>query len=130
MIPAYAQLNAASTIVVGRDYGTSRFWRNGGVANRISRSSPVPVIVLPTSAPVGPAAPVSLKRIMVAVDFNVASAIGVRVTDYQPPTLRQDLASEEETVDAHASAVSTYEVTPGSRGDQAIGDVAITWWSA
>jgi nucleotide-binding universal stress UspA family protein len=78
VIPAYAQLNAASTIVVGRDYGTSRFWRNGAIANRISRSSPVPVIVLPASAPAGPAAPVSLKRIMVAVDFNVASAIGVR----------------------------------------------------
>ena len=78
VIPAYAQLNAAKTIVVGRNYGTSGFWRNGAVANRISRSSPVPVIVLPTSAPVEPVAPLSLKRIMVAVDFNVASAIGVR----------------------------------------------------
>lgn len=78
VIPAYAQLNAASTVVVSRNYGTSSFWRNGAVANRISRSSPVPVIVLPSSAPVEPAAPWSLKRIMVAVDFNVASAFGVR----------------------------------------------------
>jgi nucleotide-binding universal stress UspA family protein len=76
VIPAYAQLNAASTIVVGRNYGTSSFWRNGAVANRISRSSPVPVIVLPSSAPLALAA--SLKRIMVAVDFNVASAVGLR----------------------------------------------------
>jgi nucleotide-binding universal stress UspA family protein len=81
VIPAYAQLNAASMIVVSRNYGTPSFWRNSALANRISRSSPVPVIVLPSSAPVepaAPAAPLSLKRIMVAVDFNVASAIGVR----------------------------------------------------
>jgi nucleotide-binding universal stress UspA family protein len=77
VIPAYAQLNAASTIVVSRNYGTSSFWRSGAIASRIGRSSPVPVIVLPTSAPVEPVAP-SLKHIMVAVDFNVASAIGVR----------------------------------------------------
>jgi nucleotide-binding universal stress UspA family protein len=68
VIPAYAQLNAASTVVVSRNYGTSSFWRNGAVASRIGRSSPVPVIVLPTSAPVEPAAPLSLKRIMVAVE--------------------------------------------------------------
>jgi nucleotide-binding universal stress UspA family protein len=78
VIPAYAQLNAASTVVVSRNYETSSFWRNGAVANRICRSSPVPVIVLPTSAPIAPAASLSLKHIMVAVDFNVASAIGVR----------------------------------------------------
>jgi nucleotide-binding universal stress UspA family protein len=80
VIPAHAQLHAARTIVVGRDYGTSRFWRNGGVASRISRSSPVPVLVLPAprARSVERAAPLSLHRIMVAVDFNVASAVALR----------------------------------------------------
>jgi nucleotide-binding universal stress UspA family protein len=79
VIPAYAQLHAARAIVVGRNYGTSNFWRNGSLVSRISRSSPVPVVVLPTpAASVEPAAPLSLKRIMVAVDFNVASAVALR----------------------------------------------------
>lgn len=80
VIPAHAQLNAALAIVVGRDYGTSRFWRNGAVASRMSRSSPVPVFVLPApgARSVERAAPLSLHRIMVAVDFNVASVVALR----------------------------------------------------
>jgi nucleotide-binding universal stress UspA family protein len=79
VVPAYAQLHAASLIVLGRNYGTSRLWRTSAVASRVSRSSPVPVIVVPTR-PAGtervPTWP--LKRIVAAVDFTVASAIALR----------------------------------------------------
>lgn len=76
VIPAYAQLNGASLIVVGQHYGSSRFWRNSGGASRLSRSSPVPVLLVP--ARIDAASRVSLNRIVAAVDFTVASAIALR----------------------------------------------------
>lgn len=76
VIPAYAQLNEARLIVVRRHYGSPRFWHNSVVVGRLSRSSPVPVVVLP--APGGAAAGMSLNRIVAAVDFTVASAIALR----------------------------------------------------
>jgi nucleotide-binding universal stress UspA family protein len=75
VIPAYAQLNAASLIVVGHRYGSSRLWRNSGVASRLSRSSPVPVLVVPA---LEPAAVNRVSRILAAVDFTVSSAIALR----------------------------------------------------
>jgi nucleotide-binding universal stress UspA family protein len=75
VIPAYAQLNAASLVVMGHHYGSSRVWRNSSVASRLSRSSPVPVLVVPV--PRDPAArPVN--RILAAVDFTVSTAIALR----------------------------------------------------
>jgi nucleotide-binding universal stress UspA family protein len=80
VIPAYAQLNAASLIVVGHHYGSSRLWRNSGVASRLSRSSPVPVLVVPA---LGEAMAPPVNRILVAVDFTVSSAIALRTaTDW------------------------------------------------
>jgi nucleotide-binding universal stress UspA family protein len=76
VIPAYAQLNGASLIIVGSRYGASRFWRNTGAASRLSRSSPVPVLVVPARRDAMAGA--SLKRIVAAVDFTVASAIALR----------------------------------------------------
>jgi nucleotide-binding universal stress UspA family protein len=76
VIAAYSQLNGVGLIVIGRNYGTSRLWRNSAVASRLSRSSPVPVLVVPPRI-VG-AARASLKRIVAAVDFTVASAIALR----------------------------------------------------
>jgi nucleotide-binding universal stress UspA family protein len=76
VIAAYAQLNGVSLIVVGGNYGTSRLWRNSAIASRLSRSSPVPVLVVPPG--ISGAARVSLKRIVAAVDFTVASAIALR----------------------------------------------------
>ena len=78
VIPAHAQLNAASVIVLGRHYGTSRLWRTSTITHRVSRSSPVPVVVVPTGRAVSEAAQLSLKRIVAAVDFRVASAIALR----------------------------------------------------
>ena len=74
VIPAYAQLIDASLVVVGYHYGSSRLWRNSSVSRRLSRSSPVPVLVVPPGAD---AAAQPLKRIVAAVDLTVASAIAL-----------------------------------------------------
>jgi nucleotide-binding universal stress UspA family protein len=74
-IPAYAQLTGASAMVVGRAYGSSRLWRSVAVASRLSRYSPVPVIVVPPGLAT-PSRP--LARIVAAVDFTVASAVALR----------------------------------------------------
>ncbi len=76
-IPAYAQLYEASVLVVERDYGSSRFWRNGRVVDAMARRSPIPLLVLPKrrtterdeSAP---------RRILTPIDFSVASAVALR----------------------------------------------------
>jgi nucleotide-binding universal stress UspA family protein len=75
VIPAYAQLIDASLVVVGYHYGSCRLWRNSSVSRRLSRSSPVPVLVVPPGAD---AAAQPLKRIVAAVDLTVASAIALR----------------------------------------------------
>jgi nucleotide-binding universal stress UspA family protein len=75
-IPAYAQLTRASMIVIGRHYGSSRFWRHSAIASRLIRSSPVPVVVIPGRGETLAAPP--LNRIVAAVDFTVASAIALQ----------------------------------------------------
>jgi nucleotide-binding universal stress UspA family protein len=75
-IPAYAQLTGATLIVVARNYGTSRLWRSIAVTSRLSRLSPVPVLVVPPR--VETTASPSPKRVVAAVDFTVASAMALR----------------------------------------------------
>ena len=75
VIPSYAQLVTASLVVVGHHYGSSRLWRNSSVSRRLSRSSPVPVLVVPVGADAEAQPP---NRIVVAVDLTVASAIALR----------------------------------------------------
>lgn len=75
-IPAYAQLAGATLIVVGRNYSTSGLWRSIAVTSRLSRLSPVPVVVIPPR--LVKTASLSLKRIVAAVDFTVGSAIALR----------------------------------------------------
>jgi nucleotide-binding universal stress UspA family protein len=75
-ISAYAQLAGASLIVVGRNYATSRFWRSTAITTRVSRRSAVPSVVVPRRiAKTGNA---SLKHVVAAVDFTVASAMALR----------------------------------------------------
>jgi nucleotide-binding universal stress UspA family protein len=75
-IAAYAQLEGASVIVVGGHYGTSRLWRSTAIASRLSRFSPVPVVVVPHRMEnTGRFSP---KRIVAAVDTTVASVLGLR----------------------------------------------------
>jgi nucleotide-binding universal stress UspA family protein len=63
-------------IVVSRNYATSRLWRSTAVTTRLSRLSPVPVVVLPRR--MKNTASVPPRRVVAAVDFTVASAIALR----------------------------------------------------
>ena len=79
-IAAYAQLVAADLIVVGRDFGSSRLWRSPRVAATVGRSAAVPVLIVPSRK----AAPRTIperpfKKVVVAMDFTVASAVALRV---------------------------------------------------
>lgn len=76
VIPAYAQLYPGSVIVVASHYGSSWFWRTSAVAADLSRTSPVPVFVIPSRG--NAEARVSWNRIIAAVDFTVASTIALR----------------------------------------------------
>jgi nucleotide-binding universal stress UspA family protein len=76
VIPAYAHLYPAGVLVVDRDYGSSRFWRNNRVVKRLARQSPIPLLVLPSRATwERHAAP---RRILMPVDFSIASAVALR----------------------------------------------------
>jgi nucleotide-binding universal stress UspA family protein len=75
VIPSYAQLVAASLVVVGYHFGSSRLWRNSSVSRRLSRFSPVPVLIVPAGADVEAQPP---NRIVAAVNLTVASVIGLR----------------------------------------------------
>ena len=77
VIPAYAQLHQASVLVVERDYGSSRFWRNGRVVDAMARRSPIPLLVLP-KRPATEREESAPRRILTPVDFSVASAVALR----------------------------------------------------
>ena len=64
---------------MSRDYGSFHFWRRAGMASRICRSAPVPVLVIPPSGR-GIATGDSLPgaEVVAATDFTVASAIALR----------------------------------------------------
>ena len=78
-IAAYAQLAMAAVIVIGRYYGSSR-WRNStGIASRLSRSTPVPVLIVPPRDPAdAPLRTGPFVSIVSAVDFTVSSAVALR----------------------------------------------------
>jgi nucleotide-binding universal stress UspA family protein len=77
VIPAYAQLYEATVLVVERDYGSSRFWRNGRVVDEMAHRSAIPLLVLPERHTTGrdESAP---RRILTPVDFSVTSAVALR----------------------------------------------------
>jgi nucleotide-binding universal stress UspA family protein len=64
-------------LVLERDYGTSRFWRNGRVVDEVARRSPIPLLVLPERQP-RERNESRLRRIVTPVDFSIASAVAVR----------------------------------------------------
>ena len=76
VIPAYAQLHQATALVVERDYGSPRFWRNGRVVDEMVRQSPVPLLVLPKRRNREREQP-GLRRILTPIDFSIASAVAL-----------------------------------------------------
>jgi len=75
-IAGYAHLRAAVLTVVDRHYGSSRLWRSTSVTSRLSRRSPIPVLVV--SRRMSNRATFSIKRIVAAVDCTVASVMSLR----------------------------------------------------
>jgi len=79
VIAAHAQLAMAAVIVIGKYYGSSRWRKSAGVASSLSRSTPVPVLIVPPQEPgnrslrTGP-----FINIVSAVDFTVSSAVALR----------------------------------------------------
>jgi nucleotide-binding universal stress UspA family protein len=76
-IPAYAQLDQPTALVVERDYGSSAFWRNVGVVDELARRSPVPLLVLPPRHTLERDT-FRLRHILTPFDFSIASAIALR----------------------------------------------------
>ena len=78
-IGAYAQLAMAAVIVIGKYYGSSRWRRSAGVASSLSRSTPVPVLIVPPQDPADGSLPTGpFINIVSAVDFTVSSAVALR----------------------------------------------------
>jgi nucleotide-binding universal stress UspA family protein len=77
VIPAYAQLHQATIMVLEHDYGTSRFWRTGRTVDEVARQSPIPLLVLP-SRQSREREDRALRRIVIPVDFSIASAVALR----------------------------------------------------
>jgi nucleotide-binding universal stress UspA family protein len=78
-IAAYAQLAMAAVIVIGKYYGSSRWRRSTGVASSLSRSTPVPVLIVPPQDPAGGSLRTGpFVNIVSAVDFTVSSAVALR----------------------------------------------------
>jgi nucleotide-binding universal stress UspA family protein len=78
-IAAQAHLVRADLIVISRDFGSSRVWRKSRVAASVGRSAPVPVLIVPSRTPAPSRAGTPFRKIVVAVDFTVASAVALRV---------------------------------------------------
>ena len=101
VIPAYAGLQQASVLVVERDYGSSRFWRNGWVVGALAGRSPIPLLVLP-KRPATEREEFAPRRILTPVDFSVASAVALRTA--------VDLARRH---DARLTLLQTLHDVPG-----------------
>ena len=79
VIAAYAQLAVAAVIVIGKYYGSPRWRRSTGVASSLSRSAPVPVLIVPPQDPADtPLRTGPFTNIVSAVDFTVSSAVALR----------------------------------------------------
>jgi nucleotide-binding universal stress UspA family protein len=87
----------ASLVVMERDYGASRWWRNASVAFRLRWSCPCPVLAVPPSRTNLSAVS---REILCAIDWTVASAMALRAA--------LDWARRHE---AHLTLVHVSEVT-------------------
>ena len=76
---AHAHLVMADLIVVGRDFGSSRLWRTSRVAATVGRSAPVPVLIVPSRKAAPSSDGMPFTKVVVAVDFTVASVVALRV---------------------------------------------------
>jgi nucleotide-binding universal stress UspA family protein len=82
-ITAHAHLVMAELIVIARDFGSSPLWRTTRVATTVGRSAHVPVLIVPSRRDAFVSKGTPFTKVVVAVDFTVASAVALRVaTDF------------------------------------------------
>jgi nucleotide-binding universal stress UspA family protein len=78
-IVAHAELLMADLIVVPRDLASPRLWRVPREAGTIGRSAGVPVLIVPSQNGKREPGSATFNKVVVAVDFTVASAVALRV---------------------------------------------------
>lgn len=76
-IRAYAQATGAELIIVNEHHGSPSWWRSSRVVDRLARSAPVPVLVLPDEFRMSEEA-LAFQEVVAAIDFTVASAVVLR----------------------------------------------------
>jgi nucleotide-binding universal stress UspA family protein len=78
IIASHVQLANARLLILGKHYGTSRWRRSTRIVNNVSRSAPVPVLVLPPQPRRSTQPLVPFRHVVSAVDLTVASAVALR----------------------------------------------------
>ena len=78
IIASYAQLAKARLLVMDKYYGTARWRRHTRIVSTLSRTAPVPVLVLPPQLGAARSTPLAFSHVVSAVDFTVSSAVAVR----------------------------------------------------
>src|SRR5688572_2197425 len=78
IIASHVQLSNARLLILGQHYGTSRWRRSTRIVSNVSRSAPVPVLVLPPQMPALKHQLHLFRRVVAAVDPTVASAVALR----------------------------------------------------
>lgn len=78
IIASYVQLTNARLLILGQHYGTSRWRRSTRIVSTVSRSAPVPVLVLPPRPAASQKRRSLFRHVVSAVDLTVASAVALR----------------------------------------------------
>src|SRR5688572_3446705 len=78
IIASHVQLTNARLLILGQHYGSSRWRRNTRIVNSVSRSAPVPVLVLPPHSGGSKQQLLLFRHVVSAVDLTVASAVALR----------------------------------------------------
>ena len=78
IIASYVQLTNARLLILGQHYGTPRWRRSTRIVSSVSRSAPVPVLVLPPQPKRSKHQLPLFRHVVSAVDPTVASAVALR----------------------------------------------------
>jgi nucleotide-binding universal stress UspA family protein len=79
IIASHAQLTNARLIILNQHFGTSAWRRSTRIAGSVSRSAPVPVLVLPPQPRSSTHQRPLFRHVVSAVDLTVASAVALRI---------------------------------------------------
>jgi nucleotide-binding universal stress UspA family protein len=78
IIASHVQLTNARLLIIGQHHGTMRWRRSTRIVSNVSRSAPVPVLVLPPHPGASTQQLFPFRHVVSAVDLTVASAVALR----------------------------------------------------